>query len=130
MDTKNLNETQLKQMEVNIVRFNLLMEKAYNGRLTIHKEVCGFTMLPPSNARTFTSIIFHGYPVARVYANDKIEIITFNKLVWGNMKFKYDVLCDVVNEITGKEDEPIEEPVVKKKPTKRKKPVRRKAVKK
>ena len=121
MDVKNLTTAQEKSMQINILKFNILMRKAYAGTLTSTKEVCGFTMLAPINDRKYTIALFHGYPVAKIYAHKEIKIMKFNPLIWGKMRLKYDVLCEVCNDITGIEAEPIEEiDLTKKKVTKKK----------
>ena len=108
-----------KTMEANILRFKGYLERAYVGKFTSNKELCGFKLIAPINQRKYTLILFQNTIVGQVETG-KFTINRYERHIYGKHKMKYDILCEIKEGIVGVEEAPVI-PVKKKSVTKKKK---------
>lgn len=102
-------------MKERMQRFANHAEKAYKGKLVQNKEVCGFFFLSPRAGKDVTTVKFNSKDVA-VISTGEFELKPFDQKVFSkDNKFKYDVLCEIYESVTGNsinEDDAKDEEIV------------------
>lgn len=129
-------------MKMRIDKFRIYTKRAFDNKLKMNAEICGFLIITPRNKRTKCTLYFNKVAVGYI-GDGEFTVEPFDSKVFsGENKFKYDVLVGIQEELTGKiEEDDTEEEITEetkedevkaksKKPAAKRKSVKRKGTKK
>ena len=128
-------------MKMRVDKFRAHINKAFDNRLKMNAEVCGFLIISPRHKATKCTVYFDRKVVATV-GDGKFDVLPYDqKIFTGENKFKYDVLVEIQEELIGKIEEDDSEETVEdtvkqeakekpKKPAAKRKSSKRKSTKK
>jgi len=91
-----LKEMAMRKAKIESFKYNV--NRALTGKLKTNFSICGFYIIcPKANSHVYT-ITFNTNSVATV-EDGEMNVLKFNPKHWGSDTYKYDVLCNIEEEI-------------------------------
>jgi len=84
-----------------ILQFRTYLRKAYQNRLTRNVSICSYYLMCPKNGLPM-QITYNAKPVGKI-ENGVMTIYKFDKSVWRESIYKYDLLHEIKEEYEQKE---------------------------
>lgn len=101
----NPSAIEMRGMEERIQKFKMYLDKAFNDKLKQNCEVCGFFVISPRGGANYSTITFNGQTVGTI-GGGKFDVRPYNERAFlASNKYKYDVLCEIRNEMLNITDE-------------------------
>jgi len=87
-----------KNMRVRVDLLRNALEAMKNNRFSTHRVVCGIYMLAPVGSRKSVVFVYNNKQIAS-YKNGTLTFEAYIPSFWGDEKYKYEVLCEIAENI-------------------------------